>query len=72
MSPERFEKLKTTLARRQPDLTVLMDNVHKDHNLSASLRTADAVDIMKVHGVSPGRAIQRYHLTSGSGRTDSV
>jgi len=68
MSPERFEKLKATLARRQPDLTVLMDDVHKAHNLSAILRTADAVGIMKVHGVSPQRAIQRYHLTSGGSR----
>ncbi|MEO0948674.1 MAG: tRNA (guanosine(18)-2'-O)-methyltransferase TrmH [Cyanobacteria bacterium J06641_5] len=51
MLPRRFQKLKATLARRQPDLTVLMENVHKPHNLAAILRTCDAVGILDVHGV---------------------
>jgi tRNA (guanosine-2'-O-)-methyltransferase len=68
MSPERYRKLRTTLERRQPDLTVLMDDVHKDHNLSAVMRTADAVGIMKIHAVSPGGAVPRYHMMSGGSR----
>lgn len=51
MLPRRFQKLKTTLARRQPDLTVVMENVHKPHNLAAILRTCDAVGILDVHTV---------------------
>ncbi|HEX5048606.1 MAG TPA: tRNA (guanine-N2)-dimethyltransferase, partial [Gammaproteobacteria bacterium] len=42
MTPERFEKLRRTLLRRQPDLTALADSVNKPHNVSAILRTADA------------------------------
>ncbi|MDX1583935.1 MAG: tRNA (guanosine(18)-2'-O)-methyltransferase TrmH [Thermoanaerobaculia bacterium] len=63
MTPERFERLKRVLGRRQPDLTVLMDNVHKPHNLAAVMRTCDAVGILEVHGVfaeeaaRPSRAV---------------
>jgi tRNA (guanosine-2'-O-)-methyltransferase len=38
---------------RQPDLTVLMDRVHKPHNLSAILRTCDAVGVLEAHAVPP-------------------
>jgi tRNA (guanosine-2'-O-)-methyltransferase len=51
MTPERFARLKSILARRQPDLTVLMDRVHKPHNLSAVLRSCDAVGVLEVHAV---------------------
>jgi tRNA (guanosine-2'-O-)-methyltransferase len=41
------------LDRRQPDLTVLMDRVHKPHNLSAILRNCDAVGVLEAHAVPP-------------------
>lgn len=37
------------LERRQPDLTVVLENVHDPHNVSAVLRTCDAVGIATVH-----------------------
>lgn len=39
----RRRRIEEVLRRRQPDLTVLLENVHKPHNLSAILRTCDAV-----------------------------
>ena len=36
MTPERFRTLKAALLRRQPDLTVLADDVHKPHNIAAA------------------------------------
>lgn len=51
MTPERFRRLRRVLSRRQPDLTVLMDGVHKPHNLSAVARSCDAVGVMEVHMV---------------------
>lgn len=51
MTPERFNRLRATLDKRQPDLTVLTDYVHKGRNLSAIVRTADAVGIGDVHCV---------------------
>ncbi|MEJ2502678.1 MAG: tRNA (guanosine(18)-2'-O)-methyltransferase TrmH [Gemmatimonadota bacterium] len=49
MTPERFRRLKWILARRQHDLTVLMDRVHKPHNFSAVVRTCDAVGVRRAH-----------------------
>jgi tRNA (guanosine-2'-O-)-methyltransferase len=68
MTPERFEKLKTALDRRQPDLTVLMDNIHKDHNLGAVLRSADAVGVLEMHAVSRHGEVKRHRMMSGGSR----
>ncbi|CAM3456135.1 tRNA (guanosine(18)-2'-O)-methyltransferase TrmH [Parendozoicomonas haliclonae] len=53
MTPDRYQKLCTTLNRRQPDLTLLADEVHKPHNLAAIVRTCDAVGIQTVHLCNP-------------------
>lgn len=39
------------LARRQPDLTVVLENIHDPHNVSAILRTCDAVGVLAAHAV---------------------
>jgi tRNA (guanosine-2'-O-)-methyltransferase len=51
MTPERFKKSVTVLNQRQPDLTVVTDEVHKSQNISAIIRTCDAVGIMELHSV---------------------
>ncbi len=68
MTPKRFAKLKQALTRRQPDLTVLADGVHKPHNISAILRTCDAVGIHRLHAVSPDGAIRRHHMMAGGSK----
>jgi tRNA (guanosine-2'-O-)-methyltransferase len=52
MIPRRYEKLKQVLSRRQTDLTVIVEDVHKPHNLSAIIRTCDAVGVFEVHAVN--------------------
>jgi tRNA (guanosine-2'-O-)-methyltransferase len=47
-SPRRVEKIRKVLAQRQPDLTVVMENIHDPHNVSAVLRSCDAVGILRV------------------------
>ena len=49
MTVERFNRAVQVLNLRQPDLTVVSDSVHKGQNLSAIVRTCDAVGIMDVH-----------------------
>ena len=65
MTPERFAKLRRALERRQPDLTVLADGVNKPHNVSAILRTADAVGIHRIHAISTSGAMRRHHMIAG-------
>ena len=52
MNPKRFARLRRALSRRQPDLTVLMDQANKSHN-SAILRNCDAAGVLEVHVVPP-------------------
>ncbi|WP_159822199.1 tRNA (guanosine(18)-2'-O)-methyltransferase TrmH [Colwellia sp. 20A7] len=51
MTPERLQRINTMLDKRQPDLTVCMEGVHKTHNLAAVVRTCDAVGVSDVHAV---------------------
>jgi tRNA (guanosine-2'-O-)-methyltransferase len=45
----RVERVRTVLRRRQPDLTIVLEDVHDPHNASAVLRTCDAVGVLRVH-----------------------
>ena len=49
MTPERSEKLLKVLSRRQTDITVVMENVQDPHNISAVMRTCDAVGIQDIY-----------------------
>ena len=51
MTPERLNRINHMLDKRQPDLTVCMEGVHKHHNLAAVVRTADAIGVSDVHAV---------------------
>ena len=66
MTPERLEKLDGVLMRRQPDLTILAENLHKPRNFSAIIRTCDAVGIHEVN-VIPGDFHPRRHWHTSSG-----
>jgi len=48
MTPERNERLTAVLHKRQPDLTIVLENVFDPHNISAVMRTADAVGIQDI------------------------
>ena len=47
-SNRRLEKIRGVLARRQPGLTVVMENIHDPHNVSAVFRSCDAVGVLRV------------------------
>src|SRR5450432_2562668 len=49
MTPERQQRLKDVLDKRQQDLTVVLENVFDPHNISAVMRTCDAVGIQNIH-----------------------
>ena len=45
---ERLEKIIQTLKARQFSLSVVMENIHDPHNVSAVFRTCDAVGVPKI------------------------
>src|ERR1700749_4225319 len=49
MAPERTDKLTTVLNKRQNDLTVVLENVFDPHNISAVMRTCDAVGVQEIY-----------------------
>lgn len=71
MTPARERRIREVLSRRQPDLTVVMDRVHKPHNLAAIARTCDAVGVFELHAVPlPGAAtrLRRDKAAGGAGK----
>lgn len=51
ITPERAARLRGVLARRQLSLTVVFENVHDPHNVSAVIRSCDAVGVYEAHGI---------------------
>lgn len=67
MTPERLQRIKKTLSLRQPDLTVLCEEVHKERNLSAIVRSCDAFAVAQVHNVWLGKKYRLFgNQTAGS------
>jgi tRNA (guanosine-2'-O-)-methyltransferase len=48
MTPERQERLLNVLNKRQDNITVLLENIFDPHNISAVMRTCDAVGIQEI------------------------
>ncbi|MDR2744110.1 MAG: tRNA methyltransferase [Desulfovibrio sp.] len=48
-TPERRARLAGVLRHRQPDLTLVLSNIHDPHNVSAVYRSCDASGVGQVH-----------------------
>ena len=62
--PRRFERLRVVLNQRMANLTVLVEHVDKPHNLSAILRSCDAVGVLEAHAVSLSGRSRTYNSTA--------
>ena len=68
MTEEREQKIRKVLAQRQPDITVVLENVFDRHNVSAIMRTADAVGVCEIFVVNTKMPPQeRWGYRSSSG-----
>ncbi len=64
MTPKRYTRIVNVLNHRQPDLTIISDEVHKGRNIAAIMRTCDAVGIDKMHIVEPKAGYRHYRGTA--------
>src|ERR1700742_2574483 len=49
MTPEREERITGVLDKRQDNITVVLENVFDPHNISAVMRTCDAIGIQEIY-----------------------
>lgn len=66
MSPERHKRIRQLLALRQPSLTLCLEQLDKPHNVSAIVRSCDAVGVHEVQAIWNKRAEIRKGTAMGS------
>ena len=66
--PERLARMREVLSRRQADLRLFLERVVNYHNVSAILRTADAVGVLHVHYFHEGELPINDAITRGAHR----
>jgi tRNA (guanosine-2'-O-)-methyltransferase len=64
MTAARLQRLRQVLEFRQPDLTIVTDNVHKSRNLSAIVRTADAAGIATMYCAMADKDYKAFNGTA--------
>ncbi|MCF6244874.1 MAG: RNA methyltransferase [Sulfurovum sp.] len=64
---QRLARVDDILSRKQPRLQVMLDNVHSSQNLSAIIRTSDAVGVLDIYYSSKDNEALRIHKTITQG-----
>ncbi|HEV2529998.1 MAG TPA: TrmH family RNA methyltransferase [Thermomicrobiales bacterium] len=70
-STERVARLEQVLSRRQPDLTVVLEDVHDPHNAAAVLRSCDAAGVLGIHAVYDREPVPKKRLSRTSSSSAS-
>ncbi len=66
ITERRLARFRNTIERRQPTLHLVLENVHDPHNVSAVLRTCDAVGVGMVHLVYTYEELPKIGKTSSA------
>jgi len=66
-SKQRIERIEKVLENKQPNLQLFLDSVHDSHNLSAILRSCDAVGVLKLFYTNPNNQNLKIHKTITQG-----
>ncbi len=65
INPDRLDKIQQLAARRQPDLTVVLENVNDPHNIGAVMRTCDSVGIKEIYVLYTDPDLARHFMAVG-------
>lgn len=65
MTPERARKLEFAARYTQPDLTVVLENIYDPLNISAVMRSCDAVGIREIYVLYTAEYLQKRELVLG-------
>lgn len=65
MQPEREHKIRSVIRQSQPDLTVVLENIFDPLNISAVLRSCDAVGVREVFVVYTKKYLDKRGLILG-------
>jgi len=64
---DRLSRIDDILTRKQPTLQIMLDNVHSSQNLSAIIRSSDAVGVLDIYYSSIENETLRIHKTITQG-----
>ena len=64
---ERLARIDDSLSRKQPTLQIMLDNVHSSQNLSAIIRSCDAVGVLDIYYSTKENEALRIHKTITQG-----
>ena len=68
MSTERrLDRIDDVLLKKQPTLQIMLDNVHSSQNLSAIIRSCDAVGVLNIYYTTKENETLRIHKTITQG-----
>ncbi len=67
LNEKRIARIDNLLSKKQPDLQVMLDNVHSSQNVSAIIRSADAVGVLDIYYSTKENESLRIHKTITQG-----
>jgi len=67
INDKRIKRIDDTLSRKQPTLQIMLDNVHSSQNLSAIIRSCDAVGVLDIYYSTKENESLRIHKTITQG-----
>jgi tRNA (guanosine-2'-O-)-methyltransferase len=67
INEKRLQRIDDILTRKQPTLQVMLDNVHSSQNLSAIIRSSDAIGVLDIYYSTKKNETLRIHKTITQG-----
>lgn len=72
LTENRQNKFKQTIANRQTDVTVVLENVHDPHNIGAVMRSCDAIGINEIYVLNTTNLTKKQVLRFGKSASGAI